>query len=105
MHARLEETLEELRALCEPVDKPHGTAQYMAYFCGSDPLDEEAVKDDQEKRSKLYKLTRSLIRTYAEIAPDLDSLGYTSESKKPSSKKCLTTKRSTRKFKWLVATM
>ena len=82
MHARLEETLEELRALCEPVDKPHGTAQYMAYFCGSDPLDEEAVKDDQEKRSKLYKLTRSLIRTYAEIAPDLDSLGYTSESKK-----------------------
>ena len=82
MHARLEETLEELRALCEPVDKPHGTAQYMAYFCGSDSLDEEAVKDDQEKRSKLYKLTRSLIRTYAEIAPDLDSLGYTSESKK-----------------------
>lgn len=79
---RLEETLEELKALCEPVDKPHGTAQYMAYFCGSDPSDEEAVKDDQEKRSKLYKLTRSLIRTYAEIAPDLDSLGYTSESKK-----------------------
>ena len=76
----------------------------MAYFCGSDPLDEEGVKDDQAA-SKLYKLTRSLIRTYAEIAPDMDSLGYTSVAKKPSSKKCPTTKRSTRKFKWLVATM
>ena len=71
---RLQETLEEIRALCEPVEKPHETAQYMDYFCKADYSDEEGVKVDQEKRTKLYKLTRSLIRTYAEIASDISSL-------------------------------
>jgi len=38
--------------------------------------DDAGVKLDQEKRTKLYKLTRSLIRTYAEMANDLSTLGY-----------------------------
>ena len=75
-NSRLQETLEEIRALCEPVEKPHETAQYMAYFCKADFSDEAGVKVDQEKRTKLYKLTRSLIRTYAEIASDMTSLGF-----------------------------
>lgn len=73
---RLQDTLEEIRALCEPVEKPHGTAQYLAYFCKADLSDDAGVKLDQEKRTKLYKLTRSLIRTYAEMANDLSTLGY-----------------------------
>jgi len=73
---RLQETFEEIRALCEPVEKPHGTAQYMDYFCKADLSDDTGVKVDQEKRTKFYKLTRSLIRTYVEMASDMPSLGY-----------------------------
>jgi type I restriction enzyme R subunit len=77
---KLQETLEEIRALCEPVEKPHGTAQYMDYFCKADLSDDAGVKVDQEKRTKLYKLTRSLIRTYVEMASDMPSLGFDSDA-------------------------
>ena len=75
-NTRLQETLEEVRALCEPVERPHGTAQYMDYFCKADLLDDAGVKVDQEKRTKLYKLTRALIRTYVEMASEMPSLGF-----------------------------
>ena len=73
---RLDESLEQVKALCEPVDSPHGTEQYMAFFCSAHPDDAEAVKLDQEKRTKFYKLTRTLIRAYAELAAEMEDVGY-----------------------------
>jgi len=73
---KLDDTLEKIRALCEPVDKPKGIIQYKQYFCGADLGDEEAVTDDQAKRVKFYKLTRGLIRAYAEVAADMSSMDY-----------------------------
>ena len=102
---RLEETLEEIRALCEPVEKPHGTAQYMAYFSKADFSDEVGVKVDQEKRTKLYKLTRSLIRTYAEIASDITSLGFDEDAAHEIKKKWGITRKYTRKFRSQVVTI
>jgi len=75
---RLEESLEQVKALCEPVDIPHGTEQYMAFFCSADAEDADAIKLDQEKRTKFYKLTRSLIRAYAELAAEMEEVGYSS---------------------------
>ncbi|WP_242122191.1 type I restriction endonuclease subunit R [Sphingomonas lacusdianchii] len=73
---RLNEVLEALRALCEPVAPPKGTPDYLHYFCAADTGDKDALKDNEPKRLTLYKLTASLIRAYADIANDLSEAGY-----------------------------
>jgi type I restriction enzyme R subunit len=73
---RLEESLEQVKALCEPVAKPKGTEEYIDFFCTSPPYTEVEEKLDQEKRTKFYKLTRTLIRAYGELAPEMDLVGF-----------------------------
>jgi len=73
---RLNEVLESLRALCEPVAPPRDTPAYLHFFCAADTSDKEALKENEPKRLTLYKLTASLIRSYADIANDLDEAGY-----------------------------
>ncbi|GLC31167.1 type I restriction endonuclease subunit R [Clostridium omnivorum] len=76
----LEELLEGLRALCEPIAPPKGTLECQRYFCGINAEDLEELKNNEPKRVALYKLTASLIRAYAEIAPEItdEAVGYTS---------------------------
>lgn len=73
---RLDEVLEAIRALCEPVAPPRDTPAFLHYFCAADTTDKNALKENEPKRLTLYKLTASLIRAYAEIANDLDEAGY-----------------------------
>ncbi|MBS0959748.1 type I restriction endonuclease subunit R [Acetobacter thailandicus] len=73
---RLDEVLEALRTLCEPVAPPRDTPAFLHYFCATDTSDKDALKENEPKRLTLYKLTASLIRAYAEIANDLDEAGY-----------------------------
>lgn len=73
---RLEEVLEALRALCEPVAPPRDTPAFLHYFCAADTSNKDALKENEPKRLTLYRLTASLIRAYAEIANDLDEAGY-----------------------------
>lgn len=73
---RLNETLEALRALCEPVAPPKDTAAHIHFFCGADTKDKEQLKDNEPKRLTLYKLSATVLRAYADIAGDLDEAGY-----------------------------
>jgi len=73
---RLEETREAIKALCEPVDPPKGTQDYIRYFCAQDTSDKDQLKDNEPKRIALYKLTVSLIRAYANLANELPEAGY-----------------------------
>ena len=73
---RLEESLEQVKALCEPVARPKGTEEYIAYFCTSLTSTEGEEKINQEKRTKFYKLTRTLIRAFGELAPEMSVVGY-----------------------------
>lgn len=73
---RLEELREKLAALCEHVEPPKGSEQYIAYFCGHDLGDKDAVKENEPKRMALYRLTSSLIRAYAEIANEMAQAGF-----------------------------
>lgn len=73
---RLENALEEIDALCEPVAPPKDSLAYMRYFCGN-PENEEDLKDTEVKRTALYKLTIALIRAYANIAEEMEEAGYT----------------------------
>ena len=73
---RLEEALEKIRALCEPVEPPKGTNEYIKYFCGEDQFSLKELKEREERRLTLYKYTASLTRAYANIANDMLELGY-----------------------------
>jgi len=72
---RLDDALETIKALCEPVAPPKGTQQYIAYFCGNPQLKED-LKDYEPKRVALYKAVISLIRAYANIADEMEEAEY-----------------------------
>ncbi len=76
---QLEEALEAIKALCEPVAPPRDTMDYIRYFCARDTTDKDAVKENEPKRIALYKLTVSLIRAYANLANEMPEAGYTAQ--------------------------
>jgi type I restriction enzyme R subunit len=73
---RLDDALEAVKALCEPVVPPKGTQEYIKYFCG-DTQNPDDLKDTEPKRVALYKAVIALIRAYANIADEIDKAGYT----------------------------
>ena len=73
---RLDEALETIRALCEPVEYPRDTPAYIRFFGASDTSDKDALKAGEPKRLALYKLAASLVRAYADIAGEMSEAGY-----------------------------
>ena len=56
----LEDALEAIRAVVEPVEKPKDSAAYLRYFCTTEPGDAAQLKDNEPKRAELYKLVMAL---------------------------------------------
>jgi len=73
---RLDDALEKLDLLCEPVEPPAGEMQHIHYFCGNTEIPED-LKAREPQRSQLYKATVGLIRAFANISDELDKAGYT----------------------------
>lgn len=73
---RLEEALEEVRALCEPVEPPRDTQAYLRFFVTSDTADADQLADNEPKRVALYKLLGALVRAYAALANEMEEAGY-----------------------------
>ncbi len=75
---RLEEVRESIKALCEPVEPPYKSEQFIRYFVG--PSDQpEVQKDNEPKRLELYKLTSAYVRAYSNLANEMTEAGYTQE--------------------------
>lgn len=72
---RLDNALEELEMICEPVSPPKGQLQYFHYFCGNSEIETD-LKEREAQRTALYKGTVAFIRAYANIAPDMEEAGY-----------------------------
>src|SRR6185312_3179879 len=72
----LDEGLEGIRALCEPVEPPKNTLQYQRYFCAAEPGDAEQLKANEPKRVELYKAVARLSRAYANLASEMEAAGY-----------------------------
>lgn len=75
----LDEALERIRALCEPVEPPKGTLQYQKYFCAVELGNGEQLKVNEPKRVELYKAVASLVRAYSNLANEMESAGYTAQ--------------------------
>jgi type I restriction enzyme, R subunit len=73
---RLDQGLEALALLCEPVEPPKGELEHIHYFCGNTEIPSD-LKDHEPQRAALYKATAALMRAYANIADELEPAGYT----------------------------
>ncbi len=79
--ARLEETREAVKALCEPVEPPRDLAAYRRYFCHDDRgHSAEAVRQlavNERKRLDLYRMVAAFVRAYSNLANEMLEAGYT----------------------------
>lgn len=72
----LDEALERIRALCEPVTPPKGTLQYQHYFCAHEQGNVESLKANEPKRVELYNAVAALSRAYGNLANEMTEAGY-----------------------------
>jgi len=72
---RLDDALETLAVLCEPVEPPKGEPEHIHYFRGNTEIPTD-LQEREPLRAALYKATVALIRAYANIADDLEAAGY-----------------------------
>jgi type I restriction enzyme R subunit len=73
---RLDDAVEALALLCEPVEPPKGDLQHIHYFCGNTEIADD-LKAREPHRVALYKAAVALVRAYANLADELDAAGYT----------------------------
>ncbi|MEP4548450.1 MAG: HsdR family type I site-specific deoxyribonuclease [Saccharospirillum sp.] len=78
---KLDECLESVKALCEPVLEPRGQKEYRNYFCG-DVAKPDELRANEPKRLSLYKGVAKLVRAYANLANELEDAGYTADQAK-----------------------
>ncbi|MCO7221509.1 type I restriction endonuclease subunit R [Klenkia sp. PcliD-1-E] len=74
--ADLDEALEAIRALCEPVAPPRNTLQYQQYFCAMEQGNAEQLKANEPRRVELYKAVAAVTRAYGNLANEMDAAGY-----------------------------
>ena len=72
---RLDNALEAIAMLCEPVAPPGGELEHIHYFCGNTEIPED-LKAHETQRAALYKATVALVRAYANISDELGKAGY-----------------------------
>ena len=72
---RLDNALEGIAMLCEPVEPPKGELEHIHYFCGNTENPDD-LKEHEPQRDALYKATVALVRAFANIADELEAAGY-----------------------------
>jgi len=72
---RLDEALEALALLCEPVEPPKSQLEYIHYFCGNTEIPTD-LEEREPLRVALYRATASLVRSFANISDELGGAGY-----------------------------
>lgn len=73
---RFNAILDELAELCDGVSAPKEELDYLHYFCGENGVDVDNDEAYARIRERLYRLVNSLIRSYAEVKPQMVELGY-----------------------------
>ncbi len=75
---RLNDAVEALALLCEPVEPPKGDLEHIHYFCGNTEIAGD-LKAREPHRVALYMAVVALVRAYANLADELEAAGYTPE--------------------------
>lgn len=79
----LEDALEKVKRLSEPVQHPKGLEEFFDYFCYDqiEAIDAEAqiaqIAANTQKRDNFYDACHNLVRRYVAIATEMESAGFT----------------------------
>src|SRR3989449_6918961 len=73
--SRMNQELEALALLSEPVYPPKGELEHIHYFCGNTEIPED-LAGREPQRAALYKAAVALVRAFANIADELEAAGY-----------------------------
>lgn len=73
---KLDDAVEALALLCEPVEPPKGDLDHIHYFCGNTEIADD-LKAREPHRVALYKAVVALVRAYANLSDELEAAGYT----------------------------
>jgi type I restriction enzyme R subunit len=72
---RLDDAVEALALLCEPVAPPRGELEHIRYFCGNTEIAGDLAAHEPQ-RVMLYKGVVALLRAWANVADELTAAGY-----------------------------
>jgi len=72
---RLDDALEALALLCEPVAPPKDELAHIHYFCGNTEIADD-LQNREPQRVALYKAIVMLLRAYANLADEMEAAGY-----------------------------
>ena len=81
---RLNNALKRIKTICEPIENPKGTLEFLHYFVAQD-LDtvsesrEENLKNTEARRIEFYDAVSDLVIAYTNIADEMTKAGYTKE--------------------------
>ena len=73
---RLDNALEAIAMLCEPVEPPKELKQHQDYFCGNPEIPSD-LEERRALRDALYQTTAQLVRAFANIEFEMLPAGYT----------------------------
>lgn len=76
---QLEETREQIKALCEFPDLSSEPEAHLHHFCAKESGNAEQLKANKHKRVMLYKQTRAFLRAYANLANEMEDAGYSND--------------------------
>lgn len=72
---RLDNAVEVLALLCEPVEPPKSELEHIHYFCGNSEISSD-LQEREPQRAALYKATVALVRAYANLSDEMEPAGY-----------------------------
>ncbi len=71
----LDDAMEAVSLVCEPVEPPKGDLEHIRHFCGNTDIPSD-LAEREPLRTSLYKSVASMLRAYAAIGDDLEAAGY-----------------------------
>lgn len=72
---KLEQAIETVTLLCEPVKPPKNDLEHIQYFCGNTEISAD-LEEREPQRVALYKATASLMRAFANLSDEMDTAGF-----------------------------
>lgn len=73
---KLEDAMEAMALIIEPIPQPKGELECIHYFCGNTEI-QSNLDETEPKRVSLYKVASQFMRSYANLAEDLEEAGFT----------------------------
>lgn len=79
---RFENTLKQVKEICNQVKEPKGTLEFLHYFVSDELSIEEYYKETEPRRIEFYNAVSNLVKAYSNIADEMSKAGYTKDQKK-----------------------